>query len=130
METNTALADPVLDTAVGVGVVAVRLPVAVQVVSTVQTVVKLVVAVLVTLVTDWPLVTVSVLQEVAALPDLAEHHGVPQVVIGAEDVVRLGVAVGAVPVVPGGITTLEEISRSVNQHLERREETMAVYSNK
>ena len=72
--------------------------------STVQTIVHLVMAVLVTLVTDRSLLTVGVLQVVAALPDLAEHHGVPLVVIGAEDVVRPGVAVGAVPVVPAGIS--------------------------
>ena len=102
METNPALADPVLDTAVGVGVVAVRLTMAVQIMSTVQTIVHLVVAVLVTLVTDGSLVTVSVLQEVAALPDRAEHHWPPLLVIGAEVVLRLGVVGGTVPVVPAG----------------------------
>ena len=79
-----------------------------EIMSTVQTIVHLVMAVLVTLVTDWSLLTVGVLQVVAALPDLAEHHGVPQVVIGAEDVVRLGVAVGAVPVVPAVVLVRED----------------------
>ena len=60
---------------------------------------------LVTLVTDWSLLTLSVLHEVAAVVDLVEHHGLPLAVIGAEDVVRLGVAVGAVPVVPTGKAT-------------------------
>ena len=71
--------------------------------STVETILQLVGAVLVTLVTDWSLLALRVLQEVAALPHLAEHHGLPLPVIGTEDVVRLGVTVGAVPVVPGGL---------------------------
>ena len=70
--------------------------------STVQTSLKLVGAVLVTLVTDWSLLTLSLLQEVAALPDRAEHHWPPLLVIGAEVVLRLGVVSGAVPVVPAG----------------------------
>ena len=101
METNPALADPVLDTAVGVGVVAVRLPVAVQVVSAVQTVVKLVVAVLVTLVTDRPGPAVCVIRVVAAIVLQVVHHVSPLIVVPAQDVVGLGVGVRAVPVVPG-----------------------------
>ena len=58
---------------------------------------------MVTLVTDWSLLTLGVIQEVAALVGLAEHHGLPLPVIGTEDVVRLRVTVGAVPVVPGGL---------------------------
>ena len=71
--------------------------------STVETIIQLMGAMLVTLVTDWSLITVCVLHEVAAVIDLVEHHGLPLAVIGAEEVVRLGVAVGAVPVVPAGI---------------------------
>ena len=108
METNPALADPVLDTAVGVGVVAVRLAMAVQIMSTVQTILHLVVAVLVALVTDGSLITVSVLQEVTAVIDRVEHHGLPLAIIGAEDVVRLGVAVGTVPVVPTVVLIRED----------------------
>ena len=123
METNPALADPVLDTAVGVGVVAVRLAMAVQIMSTVQTILQLLVAVLVTLVTDGSLITVSVLQEVAAVVDLVEHHGLPLAVIGAEDVVRLGVVVGAVPVVPTVVLVLEDAGPQVTavHHLVRGE---------
>ena len=47
MDTNPALADPVLDTAVGVGVVAVRLAMTVQIMSTVETIIQLVGAMLV-----------------------------------------------------------------------------------
>ena len=67
-----------------------------------STVRKLVGAVLVTLVTDWSLPTLRVLQKVTAPPDLVEHHGTPLSVIGAEKMLCTGVAVEAVPVIPAG----------------------------
>ena len=57
--------------------------------STVETIIQLMGAMLVTLVTDRSLITVCVLHEVAAVIDLVEHHGLPLAVIGAEEVVRL-----------------------------------------
>ena len=51
--------------------------------------IQLIGAMLVTLVTNWSLLALRVLQGVAAPRDLAEHHGFPLFVIGAEVVVRL-----------------------------------------
>ena len=65
--------------------------------------IQLIGAMLVTLVTNWSLLALRVIQEAAGLPDLAEHHGFPLFVIRAEVVVRLRVAVEAVPIVPAGI---------------------------
>ena len=67
-----------------------------------STVRKLVGAVLVTLVTDWSLLTLRVLQIVTAPIDIVEHHGPPLSVILAEKVLCRGVAVEAVPVIPAG----------------------------
>ena len=55
-----------------------------KVMSIVETIIRLVVAVMVTLVTDWSLLAMRVLLEVAAIEDLAEHHGLPVFVIGTE----------------------------------------------
>ena len=84
-----------------------------EIVSTVEAILQLVGAVLVTLVTDWSLLTLRVLQEVAALPHLAEHHGLPLPVVGTEDVVRLGVGGGAVPVIPAVVLVREDAGPQV-----------------
>ena len=72
--------------------------------SAVNKMIQLIGAMLVTLVTNWSLLALRVLQGVAAPRDLAEHHGFPLFVIRAEVVVRLRVADGALPVVPAGRT--------------------------
>ena len=94
-------ADPELDAAVGVGVVPVRSDGAVEGVTTVGVVIHLVVAVLVTLVTDRPGPAVCVVRVVAAIVLQVVHHVSPLIVVTAQDVVGLGVGVRAVPVVPG-----------------------------
>ena len=66
------------------------------------TVRKLIGAVLVTLVTDRSLLTLSVLQIVTAPIVIVEHQGPPLSVILAEKVLCWGVAVEAVPVIPAG----------------------------
>ena len=76
---------------------------------------------MVTLVTDWSLLALRVLQEVAALPHLAEHHGLPLPVVGTEDVVRLGVGGGAVPVIPAVVLVREDAGSQLTavRHLVR-----------
>ena len=95
-------ADPELDAAVGVGVVPVRSDGAVEGVTTVGVVIHLVVAVLVTLVTDRPGAAVSELLVVAAVVLGVEHHGVALLVVRAEQVLgRVETArLGAVPEPP------------------------------
>ena len=70
------------------------------------TVRKLVGAVLVTLVTDRSLLTLSVLQIVTAPIVMVEHHRPSLSVILAEKVLCRGVAVEAVPVIPAGSSSL------------------------
>ena len=77
-----------------------------EIMSTIETIFNLVVAVLVALVTNWSLLTLRLVQEDAAQPDFAEHHRLPLTVTEAEDVVWLGVVMGAVPVVPADIANV------------------------
>jgi len=96
-----ALAVPVLDTAVGVWVPAVRLAGAVEWVITVNNLAwSLGHTVLPTRSTDRPLPAVRVLGVVAALVGGVEHLGVAFLIVRTEEVFWLTVRGGAVPVPP------------------------------
>jgi len=101
---------PVLLTAVGVSVVAIRLAGAVQVMTTVNLPVRAggwFVAVLVTLVTDRPIPALSVLKIVAAFICWVKHLGVTFLIIRTEEVLGLCFFVEAMPVPPAVVLVRE-----------------------
>jgi len=101
---------PVLLTTVRVSIVTIRFARAVQVMSTVYVSVRALgwfVTVLVAIVTDRPVTTVSVLQEVAAIVGCVKHFGVPFVIIRTKEVLRLSFLVEAVPVSPAVVLVRE-----------------------